>query len=107
MLDTCFRNLVSESASPTSRFYQKIDASRLGIAGHSLGGATTMMVAARDERVKAAVGLDTGESTGFTGRGHLGLSDRGSQHHRALWGVGRALSDVQLERQLQHGVPGA
>ena len=50
--------LVSESASPTSRFYQKIDASRLGIAGHSLGGATTMMVAARDERVKTAVGLD-------------------------------------------------
>ena len=58
MLDTLLSYLVSESASPTSPFYQKIDANRLGIAGHSLGGATTMMVAARDERVKAAVGLD-------------------------------------------------
>ncbi len=50
--------LISESGRPASRFYQKIDATRLGIVGHSLGGATTMMVAARDARVKAAVGLD-------------------------------------------------
>jgi len=50
--------LISENANSSSRFFHKIDTNRLGIAGHSLGGATTMMVASRDARIKAAVALD-------------------------------------------------
>jgi pimeloyl-ACP methyl ester carboxylesterase len=48
----------AENANPVSIFYQRIDVNRLGVAGHSLGGLTTLMVAARDARVKAAVALD-------------------------------------------------
>ena len=48
----------AENANPASIFYHRIDAERLGVVGHSLGGLTTMMVAARDSRVKAAVALD-------------------------------------------------
>ncbi len=40
------------------RFFQKIDVARLGVVGHSLGGLTAMMMAARDARIKAAVALD-------------------------------------------------
>jgi len=50
--------LEAENTEPSSLFYGKIDAGRLGIAGHSLGGLTTVMVSARDTRIRAAVALD-------------------------------------------------
>ena len=52
--------LEAEDANPASMFYGRIAVNRLGVVGHSLGGATTLMVAARDSRIKAAVALDPG-----------------------------------------------
>lgn len=50
--------LETEHVRSESVFYQRVDTSRLAVAGHSLGGTTTMITAARDQRVKAAVALD-------------------------------------------------
>ena len=61
---------------PSSRLSGNVDTNRLGIAGHSLGGATTMMVASRDARIKAAVALDPVNRPQPVRRGHLGLSNR-------------------------------
>ena len=40
------------------RFWQQVDASHVGVFGHSYGGATSIMVGAEDERVKAVIALD-------------------------------------------------
>jgi dienelactone hydrolase len=53
-----FSRLEDLNADGDSRFFQQIDVARFGLVGHSLGGLTTLMVAARDVRVKAAVALD-------------------------------------------------
>jgi pimeloyl-ACP methyl ester carboxylesterase len=53
-----FSCLEALHADESSRFFQKIDVYRFGVVGHSLGGLTTMIVAARDARIKAAVALD-------------------------------------------------
>jgi dienelactone hydrolase len=53
-----FSSLEALNADKDSRFFQQIDVDRFGLVGHSLGGLTTLMVAARDVRVKAAVALD-------------------------------------------------
>ncbi|MBC7251377.1 MAG: hypothetical protein H5T62_13950, partial [Anaerolineae bacterium] len=47
--------LETETDSPGSFLYQKVDANRLGLAGHSFGGATVLAVGAQDTRVKAIV----------------------------------------------------
>jgi dienelactone hydrolase len=59
--------LEAENARPGSRFYHKIDTHRFGLAGHSLGGVATMMAAAEDGRVKAAVALDPATGPSSTG----------------------------------------
>ena len=41
----------------TSRFDKRVNPKRLGIAGHSFGGQTTLRVAAADKRFKAALAL--------------------------------------------------
>jgi pimeloyl-ACP methyl ester carboxylesterase len=53
-----FSCLEALNTDEDSRFFQQIDVGRFGLVGHSLGGLTTLMVAARDVRVKAAVALD-------------------------------------------------
>jgi len=50
--------LETQASTPGSFLYQKVDVTRLAMAGHSLGGATALAVAARDARVKAVVALD-------------------------------------------------
>lgn len=50
--------LETETDSPSSFLYQKVDVNRLGLAGHSFGGATVLAVGAQDPRVKAIVALD-------------------------------------------------
>jgi PKD repeat protein/predicted dienelactone hydrolase len=50
--------LEAENATSTSPFFHEIDVDRFGLIGHSLGGRSTMMVAGRDGRIKAAVALD-------------------------------------------------
>lgn len=41
-----------------NQFYHKIDTTKLGMLGHSMGGATSTQMLRRDERVKAAVNMD-------------------------------------------------
>jgi dienelactone hydrolase len=54
VLDQCMRyNNMQESV-----LYQKIDSSKIGVIGHSFGGATAVQVCRRDDRVKAAINLD-------------------------------------------------
>ncbi len=64
-----FSYLEAENANPGSRFFRQMDTSRLGMAGHSLGGVSTMMVAARDSRIKAGVALDPAYRPPFVGSG--------------------------------------
>lgn len=59
--------LEGENANPASMLYGCIVVDKLGVLGHSLGGATALMVAARDSRVKAAVALDPGNLPSIMG----------------------------------------
>jgi fibronectin type 3 domain-containing protein/pimeloyl-ACP methyl ester carboxylesterase len=54
-----FSYLETENSNETSPFFQMIDPDRFGLAGHSLGGLGTLMVASRDARINmAGVPLD-------------------------------------------------
>ena len=64
--------LEGENANSASMFHDRIAVDKLGVIGHSLGGATTLMVAARDSRIKAAVALDPGNLPSVHGHS-LGL----------------------------------
>lgn len=54
--------LLALDADPTSPVYQTVDATRIGVGGHSLGGATTYGATfndcCRDDRITAAMVLD-------------------------------------------------
>ncbi len=45
-------------ADPTGRFNARLDLTRLGVVGHSLGGATALAFCHEDARCKAGVDLD-------------------------------------------------
>lgn len=40
------------------RFWQQVDATHVGVFGHSYGGATSIMAASEDARIKAVIALD-------------------------------------------------
>lgn len=50
----------------TSRFHRRVNPKRLGVAGHSFGGQTTLRVAADDARFKAALALAPAFAPGVT-----------------------------------------
>jgi len=50
--------LEAENANSDSPFHQRIDSDRFGLTGHSAGGLSSVIAAARDSRVKAVVALD-------------------------------------------------
>jgi pimeloyl-ACP methyl ester carboxylesterase len=58
------------NADADSRFFEQIDVHRLGVVGHSLGGVTTLIVSARDVRIKAAVALDPVNPPGVWWKGN-------------------------------------
>jgi pimeloyl-ACP methyl ester carboxylesterase len=58
----------TQTATPGSFLYQKVDVNRLATVGHSLGGSTALATAARDARVKAVVGLDPVNHGGAPGQ---------------------------------------
>jgi dienelactone hydrolase len=60
--------LETQANTPGSFLYQKVDVNRLATAGHSLGGSTALAAAARDDRVKAVVGLDPVNHGGAPGQ---------------------------------------
>ena len=47
--------LIAENSKSSSKYYGKIDEENLGAAGHSQGGASSVVVAGNDSRVKAIV----------------------------------------------------
>jgi dienelactone hydrolase len=51
--ETAMNLLVVEATSPASPLFHEVDAKRIGVAGHSLGAATAVLLASRDKRVKA------------------------------------------------------
>lgn len=57
--------LVAETSSPASPLFHEIDATKIGIVGHSLGGAVATLLAAEDPRLKAVVlcGPQAGDTT--------------------------------------------
>ena len=60
--------LETQTNTPGSFLYQKVDVNRLATAGYSLGGSTALATAARDARVKAVVGLDPVNHGGMPGQ---------------------------------------
>lgn len=50
--------LESANANSDSIFYQRIDTQRFGVAGHSLGGAASLLATGEDTRIQAVVALD-------------------------------------------------
>lgn len=51
-------NRLGHRNSSTDSFFASLDLNRIGIAGHSLGGATGAAAMAYDSRIKAAVNID-------------------------------------------------
>lgn len=49
----------------------RLDTAKLGLVGHSLGGTVSLLVAARDARVKALFGLDPVDSQAVPAKGEL------------------------------------
>ncbi len=49
----------------------RLDTAKLGLVGHSLGGTISLLVAARDPRVKALFGLDPVDSNSVPAKGEL------------------------------------
>ncbi len=50
--------LTSPTGTDATRLMGRLDLTRLGLAGHSLGGKISVLVAAQDTRVKALFGID-------------------------------------------------
>ena len=56
---------------PHTLLHARVDLTRIGVLGHSLGGTTALMLAARDSQVRAAVNIDgdpMGDVVGITPR---------------------------------------
>ena len=47
-----------ESLDSSSRFYNRLDMTKIGLLGHSTGGGADVMVALEDDRIDAVIGLD-------------------------------------------------
>ncbi len=62
--------ILGENANADSIFYKKIDTNKIGAAGHSQGGRSTVNAAKKDSRIKASVSIagsnTSSERTGIT-----------------------------------------
>lgn len=65
LLDT----LQQWNGDASSPFFRKLDLSRVGVMGHSFGGAVAIQTAISDERVRAAVNMDGWAFGDFTNSG--------------------------------------
>jgi Predicted dienelactone hydrolase len=66
VLDTLIKNAKNSSSGPV---YQLIDTSKIGLFGHSLGGAASVQLGRERSDIKAVINLDAdllGEQVGFT-----------------------------------------
>lgn len=58
---------IAQSEAPASKLAGKVDATRVGMTGHSLGGKLSLLVAMQDPRVRAAIVLDPVDGGGPDG----------------------------------------
>ena len=90
--------LADVNRDPSSEFRGRLDLQRLGIVGHSFGGATALQFCHQDRRCRAAIDLD---GIPFGSVVHEGLAVPGlfvlSDHSRELGdpATARVLSEVQ------------
>ena len=56
--------IVRDAADPSGRLRGKADADHIGLAGHSMGGKISMLVATEDDRPLAIFGIDPVDSAG-------------------------------------------
>jgi dienelactone hydrolase len=103
------------AADPAGRFTGRLDLRRLGIAGHSFGGATALQLCHDDARCKAGIDLD-GAPYGSVVRAGLAqpflflLSDHGdldAPEARAVLGDIRSIYDRHPEGRLLLAIRGA
>jgi predicted dienelactone hydrolase len=59
-------HFLAATKDKTSPFRKRVNPKRLGVAGHSFGGQTTLRVAAADQRFKAALALAPSLAPGLT-----------------------------------------
>jgi hypothetical protein len=69
---------IAQNSDKASIYYDKIDISKIGVAGHSCGGLQAIEVSA-DPRITATIAVDSGilNTGGTSGRGASGTPDRG------------------------------
>lgn len=48
----------ADTATPASALWQRVDLTRIGVFGHSFGGATSLMALSQDPRIRAGIALD-------------------------------------------------
>ena len=48
----------ADIATPASALWQRVDLNRIGVFGHSFGGATSLMALSQDSRIRAGIALD-------------------------------------------------
>jgi dienelactone hydrolase len=59
-------SMLAENANPASDFFGLLDATRIGMSGHSFGGLTTYLVIGQDARYRAAVPMAPATFAGFS-----------------------------------------
>lgn len=64
--------LVSPSGRSAERLAGRVDKTRIGLAGHSLGGKISLLVAERDARIKALLAIDPVDTSMPQARNELG-----------------------------------
>lgn len=64
-LSACVDFVLAENASPSSRFFGRIDEDAIGSSGHSAGGLSSLVALARDPRLKASAPLDPVDNGGL------------------------------------------
>ena len=58
----CVDYIKAENANPASRFYNRIDTSKAGLSGHSMGGGASLLAAANDSSIAVAAPLAAAET---------------------------------------------
>jgi dienelactone hydrolase len=57
--------LIAPTGGSATRLTGRVDSSRIGLAGHSLGGKISLLTAAKDSRVKAVITVDPVDGQGM------------------------------------------
>jgi dienelactone hydrolase len=83
-------HLQAQGEEPGSALHRMVDGARLGVLGHSTGGITALMLAARDPSIKVVVGLDPADPNVSTDRA-AEMLNLDARHHLAARVTKRAM----------------